>query len=152
MELTTYNYTTIQIYLELLYSLLYNNSMTSIASNYFSSKSKSQVLEILYYHSQPIHLRLIHKLSDLSIHAVDLAVKELEELKILKTTQIKNKKEYLLNTTHRDYQLIHTILKAIKEFQNSKRSKSYHSKAKATLSFINDASNLIKSGKASIRK
>ena len=126
--------------------------MTSIASNYFSSKSKSQVLEILYYHSEPIHLRLIHKLSNLSIHAVDLAVKELEELKILKTSTTKNKKEYLLNTKHQDFPLIHTVLKAIKEFQNEKRSNSYTSKAKATLAFINDASKLITVGKANTRK
>lgn len=127
-------------------------AMTPSISIYFSSKAKSQVLEILYYHSEPIHLRLIHKLSDLSIHAIDLAVKELEALGVLKTSLYKNKKEYLLNTKHKDYQLLHTVLRAVKEFNNSLRIKTYNRKAKTTLEFINDASKLIKAGKANRKK
>lgn len=121
--------------------------MNPTFSTYFSSKSKSQILEILYHHSQPIHLRLIHKLSDLSIHTIDLALKELLELKIIKKSKIKEKNGFSLNLKHKDFDLVHTVLKNLKEFQIKKRSSSYTDKAIFTLNFIEDALTLIKSVK-----
>lgn len=122
--------------------------MNSTFSTYFSSKSKSQILEILYHHSQPIHLRLIHKLSDLSIHTIDLALKELLELKIIRQSKVKEKNGFSLNLKHQDFDLVNAVLKTLKEFQIKKRSKSYSDKAIFTLNFIDDALTLIRSAKA----
>lgn len=121
--------------------------MTLIFSTYFSSKSKSQVLEILYYCSQPLHLRLIHKLSSLNIRAIDLALRELLELKIIKRTSQGGKVGFKLNLKHKDFELIGTILKTLKEFNLKKRTSTYSSKARFALGFIEDASQLVKAGR-----
>ncbi len=119
--------------------------MNPTFSTYFSSKSKSQILEILYHQSQPIHLRLIHKLSDLSIHTIDLALKELLELKIIKQSKVIERNGFSLNIKHKDFDLVNAVLKTLKEFQIKKRSESYSNKAIFTLNFIDDALTLIKS-------
>jgi hypothetical protein len=107
-----------------------------------SSTAKFEVLNILFKDPSPLRVRALERRTGLAVRSVQVALDNLVKAKVVTRKIQNNSPVYFLNKSHESYVLINNIFKAVELEWISKRSDSYHSKAKKAFKFVSEASEL----------
>jgi DNA-binding transcriptional ArsR family regulator len=108
----------------------------------FSSRSRTEVLEILAEHNEPVHLRAIVELSSVSLRAIQEALEVLYAEGILRKRKKGNKVLFSLNTKHQAYSLICNVAQCSREHYLESRAVTYAAQAQSALEFASSAHEL----------
>jgi len=112
-----------------------------------NSKSKFICLRTIVAFGEPIHLRRIANLSGLQVRSIQLALRSLEELNVLKTRKNKNRIEYFMNTKSPLVSRLSHLLEN-PDLTEVRNGDGYKFKFSSSLKFIDETKHLMHSLKA----
>jgi len=121
--------------------LLYNKEMDRL-SDIFSSRSRTEVLEILAEHSEAVHLRAIAELSSVSVRAIQEALADLYSERVIQKKKNGNRTLFSLNQKHAAYSLICEVTDCSRQHYLETRAKTYAKYAQSALEFASSAQEL----------
>ncbi|MCC6933197.1 MAG: hypothetical protein IT292_08085 [Deltaproteobacteria bacterium] len=123
--------------------------MPTKLSKLFSSGSRVEILEALYYASNGLGLRQIAELCNLHVHSAEVALKQLHTEKLVKRAKQKQRLFYSLNTQNDNYELLKSIFITTETRKISARSALHTNEAKQLMNFIGASQSMIKKARNS---
>ena len=108
-------------------------------SQYFSSAARARVLEALLLQDQPIPLRHVEYISNLSVRAVELTLKDFHRERLIKRKKVGNKSYFSPNKQHPHFGWLKEMLLVARKARLIERAASYKKHVEEAVDWANSA-------------
>lgn len=117
-------------------------------SEILSSSARTRTLELLFaqqidHRSIGIHLRLVASLSGRPVRSVELALTSLSKEGLVRKKKIDGKKEFFIQTKHKNYKLFAEIFRAAKNISIAEVDERLDKRASNFITFLNTTTQMI---------
>ncbi len=120
--------------------------MQSIA-DVFSSRAKTQIMEVLSQHPNGLPLRHVQALTDLAVRSVEIALDDLVQAGVIRRRRDDRKVLFLLDSHHPMTALLQQMFSLVMGFRLRARALTYQKSARGILTFNSQVRSLMKTAK-----
>lgn len=123
--------------------------MVDRLSQLFSSKARVEVLEVLYYAQVGLGLRKIADLCNMHVRSVEIALRQMQNEKLVKKKRVGNRIHYWLDVQLDNYRLLKEIFQTAEILKIQIRNETFRNEGSEILEFIVTSQKMINKARRS---